>query len=567
MEPLAATARAAYLEQLARDQFDVLVIGGGITGAGVALDAAARGYRVALVEKADFASGTSSKSTKLAHGGIRYLPQFDFAMIHEGVVERGLMVRHAPFLVRPQPFVIPVYEDMHWPSSLPIRPRTAFGLDLLLDIGLWMYDLMAGRLNIGRHKRISAEKTVERAPKLRSRGLKKALLYYDAQTNDAQLTVTLLRTAAQFGAVVTNYTEVTSFTRANGKLNGAVVRDVLTNQQLTISARHIINATGVFSEQVVALTGDESKATIEPSKGIHLVVDRERLRISDTAVVLPETEDGRILYVIPWQSRAIIGTTDTGSGNLDDPQAGPEDIAYLIRHINQYLEVNLTNDDILSVYAGYRPLVKSRGARAADLSRTHVVLQEVNGMVTIVGGKLTTYRRMAQDTVDVLAKRDGMPISQPTKNLLLAGAIGWRDARREIEARGQQLGLAPDIIEHLEFNFGSHARSILDLIEKDESLRERLVPDLPYVRAEVVYACRAEMAMTLEDMLARRTRIILEDGARGASIAPQVASLMARELGWSSDQTNSQVEQYRALVRHQLESEGLQAALQKGRNL
>jgi len=567
MEPLAATARAAYLEQLARDQFDVLVIGGGITGAGVALDAAARGYRVALVEKADFASGTSSKSTKLAHGGIRYLPQFDFAMIHEGVVERGLMVRHAPFLVRPQPFVIPVYEDMHWPSSLPIRPRTAFGLDLLLDIGLWMYDLMAGRLNIGRHKRISAEKTVERAPKLRSRGLKKALLYYDAQTNDAQLTVTLLRTAAQFGAVVTNYTEVTSFTRANGKLNGAVVRDVLTNQQLTISARHIINATGVFSEQVVALTGDESKATIEPSKGIHLVVDRERLRISDTAVVLPETEDGRILYVIPWQSRAIIGTTDTGSGNLDDPQAGPEDIAYLIRHINQYLEVNLTNDDILSVYAGYRPLVKSRGARAADLSRTHVVLQEVNGMVTIVGGKLTTYRRMAQDTVDVLAKRDGMPISQPTKNLLLAGAIGWRDARREIEARGQQLGLAPDIIEHLEFNFGSHARSILDLIEKDESLRERLVLDLPYVRAEVVYACRAEMAMTLEDMLARRTRIILEDGARGASIAPQVASLMARELGWSSDQTNSQVEQYRALVRHQLESEGLQAALQKGRNL
>jgi len=174
MEPLAATARAAYLEQLARDQFDVLVIGGGITGAGVALDAAARGYRVALVEKADFASGTSSKSTKLAHGGIRYLPQFDFAMIHEGVVERGLMVRHAPFLVRPQPFVIPVYEDMHWPSSLPIRPRTAFGLDLLLDIGLWMYDLMAGRLNIGRHKRISAEKTVERAPKLRSRGLKKS---------------------------------------------------------------------------------------------------------------------------------------------------------------------------------------------------------------------------------------------------------------------------------------------------------------------------------------------------------------------------------------------------------
>src|SRR5260221_4816248 len=563
MEPLAANARTAYVERLAQGQFDVLVIGGGITGAGVALDAAARGYRVAVVEKADFASGTSSKSTKLAHGGIRYLPQFDFPMIHEGVVERGLMVRHAPFLVRPQPFVIPVYEHMPWPSSLPVRPPTDFGLDLVLDIGLWMYDLMAGRLNIGRHKRISAQETLRRAPKMRRRGLKKALLYYDAPTNDAQLTVTVLRTAAQFGAVVTNYTQVTGFTRANGKLTCAVVSDVLTNQELTVSARHIINATGVFAEQVAALTGDESKATVEPSKGIHLVVDRERLRITDTAVALPETEDGRILYIIPWSARAVIGTTDTGSGNLDDPQANPDDIAYLMKPGNQYLHVNLTGDDILSGYPGYRPLVKSRGARAAELSRTHVVLQEVNGMVTIVGGKLTTYRRMAQDTVDVLAKRDGMPISHPTRNLLLTGAIGWRNAKQEIEARSHQLGLAPEVVEHLEFNFGSHARGVLDLIEKDESLRERLVPDLPYLYAEVVYACRAEMAMTLEDVLARRTRIILEDGARGVGVAPEVAALMARELDWSGDQTNAQVERYRALVGHQLAAEGLRGVLQK----
>src|SRR5256712_3302718 len=323
MEPLAATARTAYVERLPRERFDVLVIGGGITGAGVALDAAARGYHVALVEKADFASGTSSKSTKLAHGGIRYLPQFDFAMIHEGVVERGLMVRNAPFLVRPQAFVIPVYAQMRWPSSLPVRPPTDFGLALVLDIGLWMYDLMAGRLNIGRHKRISAEETLRRVPKLRRAGLKKALLYYDAQTNDAQLTVTVLRTAAQFGAVVTNYTQVTGFTRANGKLNGAVVCDVLTNQEFTVSARYIINAAGVFAEQVAALTGDEPKATVEPSKGIHLVVARERVNISTTAEVLPETEDGRILYVIPCDARAIIGTTDPGSGHLNDPQPTP----------------------------------------------------------------------------------------------------------------------------------------------------------------------------------------------------------------------------------------------------
>src|SRR3989440_698955 len=283
MEPLAATVRTAHVERLARERFDVLVVGGGITGAGVALDAAARGYRVALVEKADFASGTSSKSTKLAHGGIRYLPQFDFAMIHEGVVERGLMVRNAPFLVRPQAFVIPVYAQMRWPSSLPVRPPTSFGLAFVLDIGLWMYDLMAGRLNIGRHKRISAQETLRRVPKLRSQGLNKALLYFDAQTNDAQLTVTVLRTAAQFGAVVTNYTQVTGFTRANGKLDGAMVCDVLTNQEVTVSARHIINATGVYAEHVAALTGDEPKATVEPSNGIHLVVARDRLGISHRA--------------------------------------------------------------------------------------------------------------------------------------------------------------------------------------------------------------------------------------------------------------------------------------------
>src|SRR5713101_851470 len=557
MEPLAATARTANVERLARERFDVLVIGGGITGAGVALDAAARGYSVAVVEKVDFASGTSSKSTKLAHGGIRYLPQFDFPMIHEGVVERGLMVRHAPFLVRPQAFVIPVYEHMPWPSSLPVRPPTDFGLAPVLDIGLWMYDLMAGRLNIGRHKRISAEETLRRVPKLRRAGLKKALLYYDAQTNDAQLTVSVLRTAAQFGAVVTNYTQVTGFTRANGKLNGAVVCDMLTQQEVTVSARHIINAAGVFAEHVATLTGDEPKATVEPSKGIHLVVARDRLGISDTAVVLPETEDGRILYVIPWSARAVIGTTDTGTGDLDDPQASPEDIAYLLKHVNDYLEVNLTEDDILSVYAGYRPLVKSRGARAADLSRTHAVLQENSGMITIVGGKLTTYRRMAQDTVDVLAKRDGMPISHPTKKLLLAGAIGWRDAKGEIEARGRKLGLTQDILEHLAFNFGSITSNILDLIGEDASLGERLLPELPYVRAEVVYACRGEMAMTLEDVLARRTRIMLEDAERGAGVAPEVAALMARELGWSSEDTHAQVEQYRALVNHQLEAEGL----------
>lgn len=557
MEPLAASARTAYVERLARERFDVLVIGGGITGAGVALDAAARGYSVALVEKADFASGTSSKSTKLAHGGIRYLSHFDFALVHEALVERGLLVRHAPFLVRPLPFVLPLYEHAHWPAGLPVTLPTSYGLGFILDIGLWLYDLLAGRLNVVRHTHISAREALLRVPMLRSVGLKQAFVYYDTQTNDAQLTITVLRTAAQHGAVVTNYTEVTGFTRGEGKLNGTRVRDVLTNHECTVSARHIINAAGVFAERVAALTGDESQVSIEPSKGIHLVVARERLGISDTGIVLPETDDGRILFVIPWGVRAVIGTTDTGAGDLDDPQATPEDIAYLLRHVNRFMEVNLTSDDILSVYAGYRPLLKSKEARAADLSRTHVVLQENNGMVSIVGGKLTTYRRMAQDAVDVIARRDGKAISHPTRQLLLAGAVGWRDARRELEVRGGKLGLTEDIVEHLVFNFGSNACAILDLVEKEASLRKRIVPDLPYLRAEVVYACRCEMAMTLEDVLARRTRIMLEDASRGTEVAAEVAALMACELGWSSEYRDAQVERYCALVGRQLEAEGL----------
>jgi glycerol-3-phosphate dehydrogenase len=560
MEPLAAATRAAYLERLARDRFDVLVIGGGITGAGVALDAAVRGYRVALVEKVDFASGTSSKSTKLVHGGIRYLPQFDFALVHEALVERGLLVRNAPFLVQPLAFVLPLYQHARRPVGVPITPPGGYGLGLMLDAGLWMYDLMAGRLNVARHRRIKPEQALRLTPALRREGLRGAFLYYDAQTNDTRLTLAVLRTAAQHGAVITNYTEVIGFTRAaDGKLNGAYVRDVLSNQEFTVRARHIINAAGVFAERVEALTGDESKVAIEPSKGIHLVVARDRVKISDTALVLPETDDGRILFVIPWGVRAVIGTTDTGKGDLDDPEATPQDIAYLLDHVNRFMDVNLTADDILSVYAGYRPLVKSREARAANLSRTHVVLQEANGMVSIVGGKLTTYRRMAQDTVDVIAKRDGMPIVHPTERLPLAGAVGWQDAQREIEAYGRRLGLSQDVLDHLKFNFGGNARSVLELVEEDTELGERIVPDLPYLRAEVIYACRGEMAQTLEDVLARRTRIMLEDMERGAGVAEDVAALMARELAWSADRTRAEVEKYRTLVGHQLEAEGLAA--------
>jgi glycerol-3-phosphate dehydrogenase len=557
MPPLNAGTRSNYLDRMATEVFDVLVIGGGITGMGVALDASARGYSVALVEKGDFGGATSSKSTKLVHGGIRYLPQFDFALVHEALVERGMLLRNAPFLVQPLAFVLPLYEDAKKPLGVPITPPGGVGLGLMIDFGLYLYDTLAGGRGFARHRRISVEQALTLAPTLRGEGLKEAFIYYDGQTNDTRLVVATLRTATRFGAAITNYTEVTGFEKRDGMLTAAHVRDSIGGRDLTIRARHIVNAAGVFAERIAALTGDESKVSLEPSKGVHLVVARERIGMGDTGVVLPETEDGRILFVLPWEDRALIGTTDTGSGDLDHPEATPEDIDYLIRHVNRYLNVNLTRDDLIGVYAGYRPLVRSREKPAANLSRTHVVLQEDNGMVTIVGGKLTTYRRMAQDTVDVLAQRDAMPITHPTEKLPLSGAINWKQARRELARRCAELGLDPKIETSLAFNYGSHALEILDLVAAQPELGARLIADLPFIRAEVIYACRDEMAMRLDDTLARRMRIELEDRDRGAGVVEQVAGLMADELDWPPATVSAEIEQYTRAVQRSLADEGL----------
>ncbi|HEX8995586.1 MAG TPA: glycerol-3-phosphate dehydrogenase/oxidase [Ktedonobacterales bacterium] len=557
MPALNAETRSGYLDRMASETFDVLVIGGGITGLGVALDAAARGYSVALVEKGDFGGSTSSKSTKLVHGGIRYLPQFDFALVHEALVERGSLLQNAPYLVKPLAFVLPLYEDAKKPLGVPFTLPGGMGLGLMLSVGLLMYDTLAGGRGFPGHRRISVERALTLAPTLRGEGLKEAFIYYDGQTNDTRLVVAALRTATKFGAAITNYAEVTGFEKRDGKLSAAHLHDVIDGRDITIHARHIVNAGGIFAERIMALTGDESKVHVAPSKGVHLVVAADRVGIGDTGVVLPETEDGRILFVLPWEDRAVIGTTDTGTGDLDHPEATPEDIDYLIRHVNRYLNVNLTRDDLISAFAGYRPLVSARDKSSASLSRTHVVVQENNGLVTIVGGKLTTYRRMAQDTVDVLAKRDGMPISHPTEKLLLSGAINWKQARVDLAQRCAEMGLDDDIEASLAFNYGSHALEILDLVAENAELGKRLIPDLPFIRAEVLYACRDEMAMRLDDALARRMRIELEDRDRGAGVVTEVANLMAGALGWSPATTTAQIESYTHAVRQSLVDEGL----------
>ena len=559
MQPLSAEIRTHNLAQFGNEPFDVLVIGGGITGAGVALDAVARGYKVALVEKIDFASGTSSKSTKLVHGGIRYLPNFDFALVHEALIERGLLVQNAPYLVSPVPFLLPIYEGDRHPVGMPFTTPGGIGLSYVLDIGLWLYDGLAGRRNLHRHRRISRATVEQMAPTLVTKGLKEGFIYYDAQTNDARLTMAIIRTAAQFGAVIANYAEVTSFVKENGKIQGATIHDKIGEQEITIRARHIVNATGIFSDQLEALTGDEPEVKVVPSKGIHLVFSRKDLEVGDSAIVLPETDDKRILFIVPWESRAILGTTDTGSGDLDNPTSSPEDVKYLLDHLNRYLSVNLTADDIISTYAGYRPLVKPRkegqGQSSAKLSRTHVVLQDDSGLVTIVGGKLTTYRLMAQDTVDVLSKRDNTKPVHPTERLPLQGSAGWAVRQKDLAYRGAALGLDSDDIVHIGHSYGTEADAVMDLIVDNPTLAERLIEDLPYLKAEVIHACRQEMAMTPYDILARRTSITLEDRDRGLGVVKDVAALMAQELGWTSEYTQSVIDAYRASIQYQIDAE------------
>ncbi|BCX03520.1 MAG: FAD-dependent oxidoreductase [Candidatus Roseilinea sp.] len=541
---------------MAAEGVDVLVIGGGITGAGVALEAVARGYRTGLVEKADFAGGTSSKSTKLVHGGIRYLPQFDFALVREALVERGRLVRNAPHLVKPLGFVLPLYAENKRPLGTPFVPPGGVGMGLLLRAGLMLYDAMSGRLAIAGHQHIGAQKALALAPALKAEGLKDGFIYYDGQTDDTRLTLTVLRTAAKQGALLANYAEVLGcdFERESKRSNQATiraarVRDALNGEEFIIPTKTILNATGAFAGRIEAMAG-ESRIAIKPAKGVHLTLPRDALPTTEYAVVLPETPDGRLLFIVPWNTRVTLGTTDTKGGDLDRPVATDDDVDYLINTANLYLRTKLTRDDVISAWAGYRPLIspaKSDGAATSKLSRTHVVMDGPGGMITLTGGKLTTYRRMAQDALDHLARREGKPIVHPTEDMPLDGADGYEACSAALGEAAGQFGWDADVVARLG-QYGGKAGFILQLCADDASLARRIVPDLPYIMAEVVYACRCEMAMTLDDVLARRLHLNFEDWSRGVEPAPAVAQVMARELGWSPREVEAQVAQYRDRV-------------------
>src|SRR5215469_8200718 len=426
--------RTACLREMSEDPLDVLVVGGGITGAGVALDAAARGYRVGLIERGDFASGTSSRSTKLVHGGIRYLPQLDVPLVREALIERGRLLRNAPHLVQPLSFILPLYASSRRPVGLPIAPPLGIGLGLILDTGLTVYDGLAGQEKIASHHRLTSEEVLNRAPCLQPRGLKTGFAYFDAQTDDARLTVAVLLSAAERGAMLANYCAATSFQMDRENLSLVTAVNTLPNADtssedsaasFSIHARHIVNATGVWAEMTEKLAGETPSLDIVPSKGTHLVFAKETFGLRDEAIVLPETADGRIMFIVPWLSRALVGTTDDAVAGIGTPVATEGEIDYMLEHVNRFVRRSVSRGDILATYSGYRPLLKLRNRRTPSrLSRSHAVVEGDDGLISVSGGKLTTYRRMAQDTVDRIDAREGPRHEHPTTRMPLHGSAG-----------------------------------------------------------------------------------------------------------------------------------------------
>ncbi|MGZ6995730.1 MAG: glycerol-3-phosphate dehydrogenase/oxidase [Acidimicrobiia bacterium] len=524
--------RADALGRLGSERFVVLVIGGGITGAGVALDAASRGLSTALVERDDFASGTSSKSSKLVHGGLRYLQHREFKLVYENLYERQIALRNAPHLVRILPFLIPILSK----DGL-LNAKLARGLGSVL----WMYDLTGGA-RIGKlHRRIKREAAVAHMPTLRAPNVAAAYIYYDAQTDDARLTLTIARTAASRGAVVANHVGATGLRKDDsGRIIGATVQ--ADGASIDIDAKYVVNATGVWSDDIRAFDDGKHPNTIRPAKGIHITVPWTKVR-NDIAAIVPVPKDKRSIFVVPWGDFTYIGTTDTDyEGPLDDPECTPDDVDYLLNAVNLVLAEPLTTDDILGTWAGLRPLIAggSVGEKTADLSRVHKVITSPGGLITVTGGKLTTYRRMAADTVDAVVHSLGRGGKCVTKKLRLLGATGSQGSAM---ARGS----APSD-EHLARRYGSFQREILDLERDEPALSAPLVPGLPYHRSEAIYAVRNEMATTLDDVLSRRTRARLLGRDASSAAAESVAQLIAPELGWDAARIATEVAAYRAAL-------------------
>ena len=514
------------------EPWDLVVIGGGAVGAGVAVDASSRGLDVLLVEREDFGKGTSSRSTKLVHGGVRYLEQGNISLVMEALKERGLLLRNAPHIVHDLPFVVPNYSWWEAP---------------FYGIGMKVYDLLAGKYNFGKSRVLSLAETLERLPTIQREGLRGGVLYHDGQFDDTRLLTHLIVTAADHGATVVNYAEAVEFLKdAQGFVCGVVVEDREAAVRHTVRAKVVVNATGIFTDATRRLAQPTAEAMVSPSQGIHLVLDRSFLQ-GDSAIMVPRTSDGRVLFAIPWHDRTLVGTTDTAIDHPSyEPLALEEEIEFVLETARDYLSRPPSRADVLSIYVGIRPLVSAPGGgvgKTSALSRGHTIHIDESGLMTLVGGKWTTYRHMAEDCVDhVLTLGDLGDAPCVTAGLKIHGH----------HPRPNELGNLGV--------YGSDAAAILDVADEDPAFAEQLHPELPYLAAEIVWSVRHEMSRNLDDALARRTRALLLNARAAAAIAPRVARLMAAELGRDEQWIAAQVESFTVLAQQYLLTPGAQAA-------
>ena len=511
--------RETMLLQLSHEQhvWDMIVIGGGATGLGIAVDASLRGYKVLLLEQSDFAKGTSSRSTKLVHGGVRYLAQGDILLVLEALKERGLLLQNAPHLTRDQTFVIPSYS---WWEGI------------FYFIGLTLYDLLAGKLSLGLSRYLGRQKTILAHPSINRKGLKGGVIYHDGQFDDARLAINVAQSAAENGACLLNYMKVTSLIKnRDGKISGVNALDLEHDTSYTLQAKVVINATGVFVDDILKMENDHAKPMVRASQGIHLVFERSFLS-GGHALMIPKTSDGRVLFAVPWHDKIVIGTTDTLVDHTSlEPHALEQEIAFILDTAGQYLDRKPTRADVLSVFAGLRPLAAPKGKNKStkEISRSHKLIVSSSGLVTITGGKWTTFRKMAEDTVNAAIKTGGLAyVPCSTHHHPIHGHTSMSDH-----------------FNHLSI-YGSDAAAILELIKSEPELAECLHPSYGYIKAEIVWAARHEMARTIEDVLARRIRILFLDARAAIAMAPEVAQLLAIELNrdqqWIDDQLKSFVE-------------------------
>ncbi|MFV0422531.1 FAD-dependent oxidoreductase [Oleidesulfovibrio sp.] len=536
--------RETLLSRLKADkEYDLLVVGGGATGCGVAVDAATRGLDVALVERADYASGTSSKSTKLVHGGVRYLEKAvlkldkeQFDLVREGLKERGQLLKNAPHLAHPLKLITPVHT---------VREAG------YMYAGLVMYDLLAGKLGLGRSKLVSRKKAQQLFPTLNLDGYKAAVIYYDGQFNDARMAVTLARTANEHGATCLNHVEVTGLVRTQGKVRGAHVRDNLTGEEWTIRAKGVVNATGPMADTLRHMDDPQLPDILKVSSGIHIMLDA-KFTPPDLSLMIPSTEDGRVLFMIPWMGHVVFGTTDEPATPDHDPVPAEQDIEYLLKYAAKYLNRPVMRSDVLSVWSGLRPLVFASGKSSTqELARTHVLDVSPAGVLTITGGKWTSYRRMAEDTVDRADSLFGFNLRRPcvTDTLKVLGSRGFVPGAHTEMAR--EYGISEELAESLHKTYGDEAAKVVQ-VARETGLTEPLHPEHAYIGAEVVYQARYEMASRVSDVLVRRLPLGLVNLAHAIEAAPVVAEIMGNELCWEPARCKEETEAATAMLQRWL---------------